>query len=118
MWHSSPCSSMRGTNTPTPWITPHRFTPRIHSHCASEICQVGPAICTPALLHRICTLPYASSVRSSRFCTLARLRTSVGTPSTLAPAARSFCTAAFERAGLDVGEHDLQPSCAKRSASA
>jgi hypothetical protein len=46
----------RGTKTRMPWMTPHRFTPRIHRHWDPETAQSGPPTSTPAVLCTRCTI--------------------------------------------------------------
>src|SRR5690349_1337451 len=57
MWHSSCCSSMRGTKLCTPCTTPIRFTPIVHCQSASVALQAGPTGDTPALLNSRCAAP-------------------------------------------------------------
>ena len=50
MW-PEPCSIMDGRKARQPWMTPHRLTPRHHSHDLSDSSATVPVAATPALLH-------------------------------------------------------------------
>src|SRR3954452_2833134 len=82
-WPSTFCSSMRGTNTRMPWMTPQTFTPKVHSQSFSDCSQTVPPGATPALLQRTCTPPNALKALSASASTSRPLDTSVRTASTV-----------------------------------
>ncbi len=83
----SPCATIPGTNARTPWMTPHRLTPSVHSQSAALSVHIGPAPPpTPALLHTTCTAPKRSTARAASASTEAPSATSVRTASTPARA--------------------------------
>ena len=61
-------------------MTPHRFTPIVHSQSAIEVSQAGaPPAPIPALLQITCAVPNASNVRRASSSTCSRRETSVRT---------------------------------------
>src|SRR5258708_28994680 len=54
MWPSF-CAIKRGAKARTPWITPHRLTPRIQRQSSTEFSHAVPLSATPALLQTRCT---------------------------------------------------------------
>ena len=57
-----PCSRMIGRKVCTPWITPHRLTPKTHRQSSSVWSWIRLNVETPALLHSTSTRPNRSSV--------------------------------------------------------
>src|SRR3990172_5287369 len=83
-WHSSPCAIMMGTNTLTPWMTPHRLTPRTHSQ-SFTVCfeaTVAPfAFISLAVRSRAC----CSTSASTTFIPSDAKRSAIARPMPLAP---------------------------------
>src|SRR5277367_755525 len=61
----SRCSSINGPKISMPRMTAMRLTPSVQSHPESVQVPYGPPPPTPALLTRICTLPYRAIVASA-----------------------------------------------------
>src|SRR6476660_3592601 len=111
------CCIRIGTNARNPWMTPHRLTPRTHSHVASGASHERPPAPTPALLHATWIAPKRSTAASASACTCAPSETSVTRPSTCAPDASSFATASASAGASMSPRTTFMPSAAKADAS-
>ena len=121
MWAGRPCSSIRGTNACTPWITPMRFTPSTRRHSSRLVSSTRPACPTPALLCRMSTAPSASQTRSASASTADASVTSSAWETALPPLASisrataaapsssrsATCTAAPRRANSSAVERPM-----------
>src|SRR3990172_2359079 len=117
-WHSSPCAIMMGTNTLTPWMTPHRLTPRTHSQSFTVCCQITPPTPTPALLQSTCTPPKVSTVNLASASMSSPRDTSVRFEATVAPFAFISLSVRSRACCSTSASTTFIPSDAKRSAIA
>src|SRR6185503_5220822 len=115
MWPSS-CLIRCGVNARTPWITPHRLTPRIHCQSAGVFSHTAPSGDTPALLHTTCTPPSRVSVWSRKISSCWAFETSTLSVMARTPfASTSSCTEERLTSSTSASARSM-PSAAKASA--
>src|SRR5436190_4526289 len=112
---------MRGTKWRMPCSTPRKLTPSTQSQSSVAMFQTPsppkpPP--TPALLHRIWTLPQVSNAVSARRFTSASRITSMRTAIAVAPLARIEASAASSGAASISASTTFMPSWANRAARA
>ncbi len=117
MW-PLPRSSMAGRNAFTPWITPQRLTPSVHSQSARSIAEIDAPPATPALFITTSAGPQADVQASRSPSTDAHSATSHGTASTSPPAA-AMAAAVSSSGGCSMSATTtLIPSAANACATA
>src|SRR5215207_11617719 len=107
-----------GRKARMPCTTPHRFTPRTHSHPAIGPNHGSPAPDTPALLHTTWTPPNRSRVASASAWTAGSLLTSVVTDRVSTPCAPTRSAADASASSCTSARTTRSPRRANASASA
>src|SRR5215813_12707128 len=117
-WPPSRWAIMRGRKASSPWITPQRLTPRVHSQSRCVAVSSPPQIATPALLQSTWTRPSVENARSARAWTWARSLTSVRTPIARPPRASMRLTVSLRPVSSTSATTRAAPSAARLSARA
>ena len=100
-----PRSIMDGRKARQPWMTPHRLTPRHHSHDLSVSSEIGPVAATPALLQSTSAGPKAAVQASRSASTDGHEDTSQVTATASPPASVDGLDGLVQGRLLDVGHY-------------
>src|SRR5215468_542387 len=118
MWPPCPCSTSSGTKVSTPCTTPQKFTFIVNAQSRWVDCRISPKVATPALLQMMWAPPKCRRDAAASACTLSSRVTSVGTPTTVAPAPCSSMIDLRSAASSRSARTTLAPRAAKARAIA